>query len=126
MFLIKRDEKVMKKICKSNRINTHISVYILYLYLSNHYIYIYYIYNNSCNEIILLSVFFIIYHVLFSGYILGYPKITHNSMRRSNLTDNHTFLKLKNLLAKGAEALRSYTSRYHKNFRNSIFEGVQP
>lgn len=103
MFLIKMDEKVMRKICKSNTINTHISVYILYLYLSNHYIYIYYVYNNSCNEIILLSVFFIIYHVLYSRYILGYPKITHDSELRSNLTDNHTFLKLKNLFSKGAE-----------------------
>ena len=124
MFLMKTDEKVMRKICKSNTINTHISIYILYFYLSNYYIYIYYIYNNSCNEIILLSAFYLIYHVLFSEYTLGYHENAHNSRLGRDLTDNRTLLKLKKLFTREAEALRNHTLRYHKNLCNSIFEGV--
>ncbi len=87
MFLTQTDEKVMRRICFYKLISTHISVYILYLYPSNHYIHIYNVYNNSCNEIILLSTFYI-YHILFSEYVLSCLKNIDNSRPANDLIFN--------------------------------------
>lgn len=88
MFLTQTDEKVMRKICFYKLINTHISVYILYLYPSNHYIHIYNVYNNSYYAIILLSIFYI-YHILFSGYVLSCYKNADNSRPANDSIHNH-------------------------------------
>lgn len=88
MFLTQTDEKVMRRICFYKLISTHISVYILYLYPSIHYIHIYNVYNNSYYEIILLSIFYI-YHILFSGYVLSCYKNADISRPANDLIFNH-------------------------------------
>lgn len=87
MFLTQTDEKVMRKICFYKLISTHISVYILYLYPSNHYIHTYNVYNNSYYEITLLSIFYI-YHILFNGYVLSCYKNADNSRPENDSIHN--------------------------------------
>ena len=65
-------------------VSPHIRDNTIYLYLSNLYIYTYYIYNNAHNTTFILSVFFITYQFLPDGYISNCDKNAHNSELISN------------------------------------------